>query len=403
MLTDKSLKCELIRCVDTKQHTICLGKISTQQNSMEIPVMIENDMEEKQFQTTRYFAGIEGGSTHSTLVLIDSSGNKIDEWTGGPSLNCLLNGVERTADQIASWARECIMRKLDLKLPIFSLGMGLSGAEDETTNCRMLKYFKVQHRDLAENFFLTSDSIAAVATSFENGGVVLIAGTGSSCRFLKANGLVHGVGGWGHLIGDGCSAFWITMRAIKRIFDVEDGFILDQQIDFNLESERIVMVKKELLKHFNINNKLELLDILYNPNFDKSLIATFCKRISTLANNGDAFALELFRDGGDIIAQHVCAVSTHFDDEMFDDVPIVLIGSVFNSWRLMKKGFEDRLRRNNTTASAKKQIRHVTLYQLESSPAIGAAILGAKFSAKGMGDVFRKLQTRKKLDEISIL
>lgn len=100
--------------------------------------------------------------------------------------------------------------------------MGLSGAEDEGTNNRMLRYLKEHHGDLTDVFFLTTDSIAAVATSFQNGtyiilkskfykiqyihfpqiilyniicpsgGIVLIAGTGSTCRLLKADGKVYG-------------------------------------------------------------------------------------------------------------------------------------------------------------------------------------------------------------------
>lgn len=45
------------------------------------------------------------GATHSTLVLIDSEGCIVLELKGGPGLNCLLNGVERSADQIAEWIR----------------------------------------------------------------------------------------------------------------------------------------------------------------------------------------------------------------------------------------------------------------------------------------------------------
>ena len=183
--------------------------------------------------------------------------------------------------------------------------MGLSGAEDDGTNRRMLDYLKAQHGDLTNNFFLTSDSVAAVATSFEHGdkkeikffktiligGVVLIAGTGSTCRLLKANGDVHGVGGWGHLIGDGGSGFWITMRfsfftifndnfrAVKRIFDAEDG-LLERGVNVQLELQRISAVKRELLQHFGIQSKLALLDILYNPHFSKSYIASFCKPLA---------------------------------------------------------------------------------------------------------------------------
>lgn len=74
-------------------------------------------------------------------------------------------------------------------------GMGLSGAEVEETNEKMLQYLRLQHADVADTFFLTSDSIIPAATAFgEHEGIVLIAGTGSTCRFRKTDGL--STGGW---------------------------------------------------------------------------------------------------------------------------------------------------------------------------------------------------------------
>uniref|UniRef100_A0A0K0DPI1 BcrAD_BadFG domain-containing protein n=1 Tax=Angiostrongylus cantonensis TaxID=6313 RepID=A0A0K0DPI1_ANGCA len=118
-----------------------------------------------------------------------------------------------------------------------SQGLGLSGAEGARDNSSFVKYVEANHGDLAEHIFLTSDTVAAVAAAFEHGevvvkltefyniymetgqyahffsgGVILVAGTGSSCRVLLADGHVFGVGGWGHQIGDGGSGFWIAMR-----------------------------------------------------------------------------------------------------------------------------------------------------------------------------------------------
>nr|CAD2159443.1 unnamed protein product [Meloidogyne enterolobii] len=88
--------------------------------------------------------------------------------------------------------------------------MGLSGAENTTTNTLLLEHLRSQHGDLAESLFLTNDAVAAVATCFEKSGIVLIAGTGSACRLLKSDGSVHGVGGWGHLIDDEGGVFGLA-------------------------------------------------------------------------------------------------------------------------------------------------------------------------------------------------
>uniref|UniRef100_A0A914KWD5 N-acetyl-D-glucosamine kinase n=1 Tax=Meloidogyne incognita TaxID=6306 RepID=A0A914KWD5_MELIC len=63
--------------------------------------------------------------------------------------------------------------------------MGLSGAENTTTNTLLLEHLRSQHGDLAESLFLTNDAVATC-------GIVLIAGTGSACRLLKSDGSVHG-------------------------------------------------------------------------------------------------------------------------------------------------------------------------------------------------------------------
>lgn len=46
------------------------------------------------------------------------------------------------------------------------------------------------------------------------GGVVLIAGTGSACRYLNDAGEIFGTGGNGHLIEESGGGFWISQRLI---------------------------------------------------------------------------------------------------------------------------------------------------------------------------------------------
>uniref|UniRef100_A0A183F4H7 N-acetyl-D-glucosamine kinase n=1 Tax=Heligmosomoides polygyrus TaxID=6339 RepID=A0A183F4H7_HELPZ len=152
-------------------------------------------------------------------------------------------------------------------------GLGLSGAEGARDNALFVEYLKSQHGDLADHVYLTSDAVATVAAAFEH-GVILIAGTGSSCRVLLNDGRVFGVGGWGHQIGDGGSAFWIAMRAIRMIFDEDDGM--------EIPHESTQKIRELLLEYFNIEDKVDILEHLYSK-FQKSKVALFTKELAKRA------------------------------------------------------------------------------------------------------------------------
>lgn len=142
-------------------------------------------------------------------------------------------GIQETADTIAKWVREQA-KVNNILLPLEALGMGLSGAEDDHLNKQFIDYLNTFHGDLAKNFSVDSDGICVIQAAFERGlcnfcrdlffvileGVVMITGTGSTTRLLKANGTRHGVGGWGHMIGDGGSGFWISRRLVLYCFEI---------------------------------------------------------------------------------------------------------------------------------------------------------------------------------------
>ncbi|EFO24625.2 hypothetical protein LOAG_03863 [Loa loa] len=311
-------------------------------------------------EASRIFAGIEGGATQSRLLFIDETGKRYGEWSQS-GLNCCLDGFDVIADRIAKWI-QMAKKEVGIVGPLAAVGMGLSGAEDEENNQRLIGFLKDQHGDIAVEFSLSSDAVVAVAASFQNGGTVMVAGTGSACRLLKADGNVYGVGGWGHEIGDGGSAFWIARRLIRYIFDEEDGLYPSPY--------PISKTKRLFLEFFGLCNKAGILEVLYT-NFDKSRIASFAAHVAKEASD-DPLIRQVFRDAGEQLGLHVRAISRNFDEEMFDDAPLLLIGSVWQSWELLKDGFIHGLKSNGS------QIGRVTLYNLLETPALGAALLAAK-------------------------
>ncbi|RCN40378.1 hypothetical protein ANCCAN_13669 [Ancylostoma caninum] len=306
--------------------------------------------------TGSIFCGIEGGATESHLVFVNTAGQTIgNSSTGGTNYN--LDGIEKTANNVAAWIRDAA-KKSDIQLPLKGLGLGLSGAEGARDNARFVEYLKTHHGDIAEHVFLTSDSVATVAAAFENGGVVLISGTGSSCRVLLNDGRVFGVGGWGHVIGDGGSAFWIAIRAIRLIFDEDDGM--------ETPHESTALIRELMLQHFKIEDKVDILEHLYNK-FQKSHIASFTKVLAE--HPKDPAIHRLLFDAGEILGRQFVVAASHLPSESRGEVNLVVVGSVFKSWEVLKEGF--------ARAIQGSWIPRVHLYRPPKSKAFGAAALVA--------------------------
>ncbi|VDN02659.1 unnamed protein product [Thelazia callipaeda] len=350
LLLVNKLCCRRVRIVDTSLHSIHIGIICRETDFME---------------ASRIFAGIEGGATHSKLLFIDETGRKYGEWTNS-GLNYCLDGFDIVGDRIAKWIH-LAKKEVGIVGPLAAVGMGLSGAEDEKNNQQFIEFLKDQHGDIAIEFSVSSDAVVAIAASFRKGGVVVISGTGSTCRLLKPDNTVYGVGGWGHQISDGGSAFWIARRLVQYIFDEEDGLFPSPYPISN--------IKHLFLEFFDLSDKTGILEVLYTD-FDKSKFAAFTAYVIKEARD-DPLVQHVFCDAGELLGSYVRAISKNFDEEMFINTPVLLIGSVWKSWELLKSGFICGLR------SSGSRIRQVTLHTPLETPALGAAILNNDIHGRG--------------------
>ncbi|XP_077543858.1 N-acetylglucosamine kinase [Haemaphysalis longicornis] len=308
------------------------------------------------------FGGVEGGATLSKAVLIDQTG-RILAWSEGKPMNHWLVGMEE--------CRKCIYELVQTakknagitpSLPLTSLSLCLSGCEQEATNEKLKDLLLRKHPDLASSIFVRSDVIGALKTVSPNGGVVLIAGTGSNCLLVNPDNSMRRCGGWGHILGDEGSGFTTSIRAIKMVLNEDEGFRPPKW-----SAEKIREVVKD---HFKVKDMLELLPFCYTD-FKKQFIAGLCVKLAKLAKEGDKLSQHLFRLAGNDLADHIVAVLPHAEKSLLETkggLPIVCVGSVFNSWELLREGFDEVLC---------PKISEFTLLQLTVSAALGAAFDGA--------------------------
>lgn len=91
--------------------------------------------------------------------------------------------------------------------------------------------------------------------------VTLIAGTGSIACCTDRNGNTERVGGWGYLLGDEGSGFWIGLQSLKSLFVAHD------------QKRPLSRMQRELLEAMRCHSITELIPAVYRNPLPRSEIA----------------------------------------------------------------------------------------------------------------------------------
>ena len=315
-----------------------------------------------------FYGGIEGGGTSSRAIIISPRGEVLGRSEGAPTNHWLI-GMDKCVrvvnDMVVKAKRNA---GLDPSSPLKSLGLCLSGGEKESFQREMEATLRSSYPSASQSYNICTDTFGSIATVSPGGGVVVISGTGSNCQLVNPDGSVYSCGGWGHLLGDEGSGYWIAQQAIKTVFDAEDHM--------EEPEHDVSWLKQRVYEYFNMKAPNDILPFFYET-FDKQHIAGLCQ---TLAEKGagDPLCRSLFFTAGQVLAKHIRAIAPHISHEMLS-VPgglhVVCEGSVWKSWDLLREGFLSTLCPPRQKAVPFKEFRLVRLTQ---PAAIGAALLGAK-------------------------
>jgi N-acetylglucosamine kinase-like BadF-type ATPase len=198
---------------------------------------------------------------------------------------------------------------------------------------------------------VTDADIALFGATEGEPGLVIIAGTGSVCCGLNAQGKHICAGGWGPLAGDEGSGSWIARRALQAMARACDGRGPETTLG------------DAACSYFNVATTDDLLIAIYAPGMTNDRIAGFGKRVIEAAQAGDHVAREIVAEAGRELGVAANAVISKLRlvRERFQ---VAYVGGVFSAGELILEPLREEIAR--TAPQAFLATPHL-------SPAIAAA------------------------------
>lgn len=175
-------------------------------------------------------------------------------------------------------------------------------------------------------------NIAHVGALDRRPGVLVIAGTGSSCLGIAADGKILKVGGWGPAYGDEGSGYYIGRTALNAAAKACDGY------------GPPTMLVDYIGQALGISDFHDSLDFVYRRTFSASQMAGFAQAAQLAAAAGDAVANSILSSAaGDLATLAVFVVQRLF---AADPSPLVsFAGSLLVSCDTMRSHFADAVHR----------------------------------------------------------
>ncbi|MFN2340951.1 MAG: N-acetylglucosamine kinase [Halanaerobium sp.] len=257
-------------------------------------------------------AGIDAGGSKTECIIVDSESSTIITRAQTGPANYQVVGLKKACQEIKSALDEAKAKAGISKLSVIGLGIAGAGRENDKIKLR-----KELNQLIETEFFITDDAQTAFlgATGGE-AGIVLIAGTGSIAYGLKKSGHKIRSGGWGPLIGDEGSGFWIALEAIKKT------------VKANENRAEATKLEALIIDYFNLDSLQELIPFIYGNELPRREIAALTPKIMELAENGDKIAAEIIEEALSELSLLANSLTKRLD---YQENKIFAVGGLFKS------------------------------------------------------------------------
>jgi N-acetylglucosamine kinase-like BadF-type ATPase len=238
-----------------------------------------------------YVLGIDAGGTKTVCYLADGDGRTIGEGRGSGA-NLHAHGeleVEKVLHEVIEQALG------DRPIRPDAVCVGVAGV-DRQEDDRLMRGI-MRRLGLGGQTLIVNDALVAlVAGVGDEPGVVLVAGTGSIAYGVNQDRLAARAGGWGHVLGDEGSGYWIGRQALMAVVREADG------------RGPATQLTPLILEHFNIGRVDGLVRHIYDDQTRRHSVHALGPIVDRARGDGDVVAAEILRGAGIELAQAAASV-----------------------------------------------------------------------------------------------
>jgi N-acetylglucosamine kinase-like BadF-type ATPase len=292
-----------------------------------------------------HVAGVDAGGTKSLALLADEGGELLARARGGGA------NLHTHGEQGVERVLRALLGELSAVQPIDALCVGMAGV-DTPRDAELVRGVLGRLGYTGRVRIVNDALIALVAGSGERHGIVVLSGTGSIAYGLDAGGRSARSGGYGNLLADEGSAYWLGHQALRAAVRASDG------------RGPATLLLGSVLAALRVGSVSELAERVYRDSgLPKHEIAQLASLVEDASRAGDAVAAELIARAAAELALAAASVARQLGFGQAP-LPVVLAGGTFKAC----PSLVDATRRALDVPGARATL-------LETEPAQGALTL----------------------------
>lgn len=238
--------------------------------------------------------GVDGGGGTTECLLVDEKGKMLGRGLAAGS-NIYSSGESESARALKDAMLAAGLRADD---HVISACFGLSGVIHGLDNSPVNRIVRDILPD-ADNIMVINDAIATLTGAIGAGaGICMNAGTGAICAGRNRSGEIAISSGWGNLLGDEGSGFWIGAQGLISALRYYDG-----------RSEEKTILLEKLLQTIQADSPQLASNMIYESNNSRVILSNLCPVVIECAEKGDRVAYEIVRKAGYELALAVWSVA----------------------------------------------------------------------------------------------